>query len=320
MKDPVTAISGITYDRESIERWLFKSRTNTICPVTKQPLPRDSDLTPNHNLRRLIQAWCSIKTLQKLEALAAENERNRVFMVEAGLIKALVSFIVSCYENSETKGVEEALSLFYLVNRTSIGQSTGILTENGEIIIESLIWVLGGDDCFQDNAVQGIVSLLHILLDTCPWGRNGVVLVELGAVFDLIELELRNRPPEKKTTELVLGILYHLCSCADGRAQLLNHTAGIAVVTRRILKVSSMADERAIFIIWLISKYCGTNGVLMEMVRVGTVAKLCMVMQANCGVHLKEKAKEILRTHSDVWKDSPCSEVATLTRFAHSYN
>ncbi|KAK6147307.1 hypothetical protein DH2020_018219 [Rehmannia glutinosa] len=400
MKDPVTAISGITYDRESIERWLFKSRTNTICPVTKQPLPRDSDLTPNHNLRRLIQAWCSvnatngvdriptpkpplskfhvinlirdlyvpdlqIKTLQKLEALAAENERNRVFMVEAGLIKALVSFIVSCYENSETKGVEEALSLFYLVNRTSIGQSTAILTENGEIVIESLVWVLGGDDCFgHDNVVvkshatclmkvliqkanprllerlnpeffriilsnlrpeigisqQGIVSLLHILLDTCPWGRNGVVLVELGAVFDLIELELRNRPPEKKTTELVLGILYHLCSCADGRAQLLNHNSGIAIVTRRILKVSSMADERAIFIIWLISKYCGTNGVLMEMVRVGTVAKLCMVMQANCGVHLKEKAKEILRTHSDVWKDSPCSEVATLTRFAHSYN
>jgi hypothetical protein len=53
MKDPVTAITGITYDRESIEHWLFISK-NTTCPVTKQPLPRDSGLTPNHTLRRLI--------------------------------------------------------------------------------------------------------------------------------------------------------------------------------------------------------------------------------------------------------------------------
>ncbi|KAI3472295.1 hypothetical protein Pfo_030119 [Paulownia fortunei] len=380
MKDPVTAISGITYDRESIEHWLFK-RNNTTCPVTKQPLPRDSDLTPNHTLRRLIQAWCSVnatngidriptpkaplskiyvinlirdlclpdlqtKTLQKMEALAVENDRNRVFMVEAGLAKALISFIISCYDKRQTEGLEEALSLFYLV-RTSLGQSGGPLTENEEII-ESLMWVLGGD-CLFDNVVvkshaayalkvviqkanpsmldrlkpeffksilsilregsisqQGMNSLLHALLEACPWGRNRVVMVESGAVLDLVEVEMRCG--DKKTTELVLGILYHLCSCADGRAQLLNHTAGIAVVTRGILKVSPMADDRALFIIWLISKYSGTNGVLQEMLRVGTVAKLCMVMQANCASHLKEKAKEILRTHSDVWKDSPCIE------------
>ncbi|KAI9107682.1 hypothetical protein K1719_021345 [Acacia pycnantha] len=58
MKDPVTALTGITYDRESIEQWLLKAKEHK-CPVTKQPLPRGSDLTPNHTLRRLIQAWCS---------------------------------------------------------------------------------------------------------------------------------------------------------------------------------------------------------------------------------------------------------------------
>ncbi|GMJ03356.1 plant U-box 23 [Hibiscus trionum] len=57
MKDPVTAATGITYDRESIEHWLLTCK-NTTCPVTQQPLPPDSDLTPNHTLRRLIQAWC----------------------------------------------------------------------------------------------------------------------------------------------------------------------------------------------------------------------------------------------------------------------
>ncbi|KAK4414763.1 E3 ubiquitin-protein ligase PUB24 [Sesamum alatum] len=392
MKDPVTAITGITYDRQSIERWLFETN-NTTCPVSKQPLPRASDLTPNTTLRRLIQGWCTlnaangvdriptpklplgkfhainlirdlyqpdlqIETLIKLEGLAIENDRNRVFLVEAGLAKALTSFIISCYDQRQMNGLEEALSLFYLV-RASLSQSPGPLTENDEIF-DSLVWALGGD-CLPDNVVvkshaayalrvvvqkanpglverlkpeffksisrflraensnisqQGKTSLLHALLDACPWGRNRVTMVESGAVFDLIEVELRS-PDHKKTTELVLGVLCHLCSCPDGRAQLVNHTAGIGAVTRPILKVSLTADDRAVSIIWLIAKYCGTKRVLEEMVRVGTVAKLCMVMQANCAVHLKEKAKEILRTNYDVWNDySPVSEVASsLTRF-----
>ncbi|KAL6521193.1 hypothetical protein OROGR_017762 [Orobanche gracilis] len=379
MKDPVTTLPGITYDRESIEQWLFNSNNRTICPVTMQPLPADTDLTPNHTLRRLIQAWCTvnathgvdpiptpqpplnkchavklisdlrhpdlqtkIKALQKMEALAAESDRNRVLLQDADLTNALISFIVSCYEKRSTKGLEEALSLFNLVQAT-LAQLRGTVTVS-ENIVESLIWVLGAE-CFRDNVVvkphaaclmkvviqranasalerlkpeffgtlfsnlrpdsfisqQGMLSLLHILLETCPWGRNRVIMIESGGVFDLIEvMELRNL--EKKTTELVLEILCHLCSCADGRAQLVNHAAGIHVVSRRILKVSPMADDSAVFIIWLISKYSGTSAVLNEMLRVGTVAKLCMVMQANCAAHLKEKVKEILRSHSDVWK------------------
>lgn len=140
-----------------------------------------------------------------------------------------------------------------------------------------------------------------------------MMMIEAGAVFELIELELNI--PEKKTTELILGILFHLCSCADGRAQLLNHAAGVAVITRRILNVSNTADDRAILIISVISKYSGTNGVQQEMLRVGTVVKLCMVLQADCAVHLKDKAREILRTHFDVWKDSPCIDLPTLTRY-----
>lgn len=59
MKDPVTTITGITYDRHSIEQWLITDRKNS-CPVTQQPLPRDYDfITPNHTLRRLIQSWCT---------------------------------------------------------------------------------------------------------------------------------------------------------------------------------------------------------------------------------------------------------------------
>ncbi|XP_072992924.1 U-box domain-containing protein 21-like [Typha latifolia] len=55
MKDPVTATSGITYDRQSIEAWLDTGRAT--CPVTSHEL-KIEDLTPNHSIRRMIQDWC----------------------------------------------------------------------------------------------------------------------------------------------------------------------------------------------------------------------------------------------------------------------
>ena len=57
MRDPVTLSTGMSYDRESIEKWLSSGR-NT-CPTTNQTLePSNQELIPNHTLRRLIQAWC----------------------------------------------------------------------------------------------------------------------------------------------------------------------------------------------------------------------------------------------------------------------
>ncbi|KAG6385796.1 hypothetical protein SASPL_154677 [Salvia splendens] len=55
MKDPVSLSTGVTYDRESIDRWLDTG--NTTCPVTNQVL-RNSDQIPNHALRKMIQDWC----------------------------------------------------------------------------------------------------------------------------------------------------------------------------------------------------------------------------------------------------------------------
>lgn len=55
MRDPVTAPTGITYDRDIVEGWL--ERGHSTCPVTGLPL-RAEDLIPNHATRRMIQDWC----------------------------------------------------------------------------------------------------------------------------------------------------------------------------------------------------------------------------------------------------------------------
>nr|GMD61721.1 E3 ubiquitin-protein ligase PUB24-like [Ipomoea batatas] len=396
MKDPVTAASGITYDRDSIEKWLSDGRS-TMCPVTKQPLPRGAaELTPNHTLQRLIQSWSAggvrripppnppitkayvvslvralsvpilrLKALQKLDMLAAaaeESERNRKFMAEAGVVKEMLKFVVDCYKDGKTAGLEEALNVLYLM------RSQFVFSSGSDQILDSILWILdrydaggncgdikrhalcvlrtivarGDSDSDSNSAalerlkpdllkklvsilrdekneinLQGINAALHVISAACQWGRNRVALIESDAVFELIEVEINNSR-EKKTTELVLGILSQLCCCADGRAQLLSHAAGIAVVSNAILKVSARADDEALAVLSSISRFSATSRVIGEMLRVGTVAKLCMVLQANCASYLKDKAREILRSHSDIWKDSPCVDemVASFTRCA----
>ncbi|KQJ82572.1 E3 ubiquitin-protein ligase PUB23 [Brachypodium distachyon] len=78
MRDPVTLSSGITYDRDSIERWVFTDGHGE-CPMTKQRLGAgDREPTPNHTLRRLIQGWCAVHAVERFPTPRAPVDAARV--------------------------------------------------------------------------------------------------------------------------------------------------------------------------------------------------------------------------------------------------
>lgn len=141
MRDPVTLATGITYDRCSIERWLFSDGRAT-CPVTQRPLaPPDREATPNHTLRRLIQAWCAahaverfptprppvdscrvaalvdegrhggrqqeLAALWEIKAIVAESDRNKR-CVEATTVA--VDFLVSVVKNHSAAAISTSKS------------------------------------------------------------------------------------------------------------------------------------------------------------------------------------------------------------------
>ncbi|GJN27665.1 hypothetical protein PR202_gb15707 [Eleusine coracana subsp. coracana] len=84
MRDPVTLSSGITYDRDSIERWVFTDGHGD-CPVTKLPLGAADlrDPTPNHTLRRLIQSWCASHAVERFPTPRPPVDADRVAAVIA---------------------------------------------------------------------------------------------------------------------------------------------------------------------------------------------------------------------------------------------
>ncbi|KAK8359251.1 hypothetical protein V6Z11_A04G083700 [Gossypium hirsutum] len=316
MKDPVTVPTGITYDRESIVNWLF-SGNSTACPVTKHVIT-DCELTPNHTLIRLIQSWCmlnachgieriptpkppiskaqitellngaakshlhQIKCLRRLQSIASENATNKRCMESSGAVEFLAS-IVRNYDPTAVDGLlynefepirptDEALNILYNL-QLSEAALKNLMSKNGDIVV-SLTRVMHRGTC---NA---------------------------GAVPVLIELLLDSS--QKRACETILTVLDEVCRCAEGRSELLNHGAGLAVISKKILRVSHVVNQRAVRILLSISKFCVTSNVLQEMLQLGIVAKLCLVLQVECGHKTKGKAKEVLKLHARVWMDSPC--------------
>ncbi|KAK7392697.1 hypothetical protein VNO78_21141 [Psophocarpus tetragonolobus] len=394
MKDPVTVSTGITYDRDSIEKWLFHSKNDT-CPVTKQPLL--PDLTPNHTLRRLIQAWCTVNAshgiqriatpkppvdktiiqkllkdasdspnlqlqcLRTLKSIASESQTNKRSIESSGAVKFLASVITnatnSCLDDDvelelKKTAADEALSLLHTIHLSESGLKTLITQSNQEFInsltkimqrgiyesrayavflIKSLTEVADPvqlinlkTDTFTELvqvlkdqiSVKASKATLQSLIQICPWGRNRVKAVEAGAVPVVVELLLDCK--ERKPCEMMLVLLEMLCQSADGRAGLLAHAAGLAIVAKKILRVSTMANDRAAKILLAVCRFSATPAVVQEMVQLGVVAKLCLMLQVDSGSKAKEKAKEILKLHARAWKNSPCIPHNLLASFPNT--
>lgn len=384
MKDPVILSTGITYDRMSIEKWIFLRKNNT-CPITKQVLS-DTELTPNHTLRRLIQAWCTlnasygiqriptprppvtisqiskliqdsktpklqVRCLKRLKSIASENETNKRFMEAAGAPNFLASIIMNVKRSSDdqvleefeliTKPEDEALSILYQLQlsetslKSFIGENTEFIksmirfmkSDNYEsrtysiLLLKSIFSVVDQVEMmtFRGELFQEIVHVLkdeispkaskaafQILINLCPVGRNRIKASEAGAVQVIVDF-LLSHPSDRRICEMALTVLDLLCQCAEGRSELLKHGAGLAVVSKRILRVSRFASDRGVRIIHSIAKFSGSSSsVLQEMLQLGVVSKLCLVLQVDCGSKAKEKATEILKMHSRAWKNSPC--------------
>ncbi|KAG6436433.1 hypothetical protein SASPL_101332 [Salvia splendens] len=396
MRDPVATVTGITYDRESIDQWLSTAENSSssssaaVCPVTKLPLSKSAGLTPNHMLRRLIQTWCianaksgidriptpksplhrsavlkliravgsrrsgaeNLEALRKLDELASDvDDENQQCLAEAGAAKSMISYVMRRFDDGNLAGVDLALRILRLV-WSPTAENKQIVEEKPDLF-QSILWILNSK--FEDSTKTDALTLLKnaveisnssileklkpdffkemvrilrlkstaaaakreilkILIGSCPAGRNKAKIVEAGAVFEAIEMEMGGK--EKKTTELIFSLLAQVCTCAEGRQEFLKHAGGVGMVAKRLMRVSAATDDRGMCIYESIARYSGTRAVVGEMLTVGGVTKLCMMMQADCDVYLKKKAREILKLHSKVWSNSPCIQLYLFTRYS----
>lgn len=161
-------------------------------------------------------------------------------------------------------------------------------------------------------------NAMKLLVEICPWGRNKIKAVEAKAVSTVINF--LHQSSEKRIIELSLTVLDQLCGCAEGRAELLNHEEGLAVVGRKLFRVSHAASNKAVRVLSSVSKHSANPVVLQEMLDVGVVEKMLLVLQSDCGVKMKERCREMLRVHARAWRTSPCIPPQLLAYYASSPN
>ncbi|XP_017702459.2 E3 ubiquitin-protein ligase PUB23-like [Phoenix dactylifera] len=241
------------------------------------------------------------------------NEASTAVVEAMSVLRLLEPSPETLQQVSEHKNGELITSLSLLLHRGSYRSRN-----HAALLLRSIFKVVGHGykTSLPPSLFEGVVeilkdhnssrattmALLSILIEVLPHGRNRVKVVEAGAVAVIVELLVEERE-DKRKCENMLYLLELVCGRAEGRAALMAHPAGVAAVVGKVLKVSSMAIEKAVKVLGLFRRHCG---VVEEMMEVGGVGKLFMVVQVEGNRKSKEMAKEILGMHLKEWSKLPC--------------
>ncbi|CAN6486348.1 unnamed protein product [Victoria cruziana] len=182
-------------------------------------------------------------------------------------------------------------------------------------IFKALLELLSDEICNEATS-----SALDILLDSLPVSRlNRIKAIEAGAVCILIEL----LPDSGRgRCEKMMASLKLLCETAEGRSAFVDHAMAVAVVTKKIMRVSELTTRLGVKILWLISGCYPTERFLEQMVEYGALSKLCALLQINGGPgasSTKERAMKMLKLHRNTWKRHPCFPVQLRDLFREKH-
>ncbi|KAJ4973188.1 hypothetical protein NE237_006362 [Protea cynaroides] len=117
---------------------------------------------------------------------------------------------------------------------------------------------------------------------------------DMGLVELLLEMLVDS---EKSMCEKALGVLDGILFSQEAREKAYDYALTIPVIAKKILRVSDMATEFSVSIIWKLCKNekRDDGGVLVEALQVGIFQKLLLLLQVGCGVRTKEKVTELLK-------------------------
>ncbi|KAJ7943626.1 RING-type E3 ubiquitin transferase [Quillaja saponaria] len=158
MTDPVTILSGHTYDRSSIMKW-FKGG-NFNCPNTGQKLS-NTECVSNLVLRTLIQWYCSESGISSADRGCRNRDVTRTVhlgsLAAKEAMKMLASFLAYRLETGSREERNEVAYEVRLLSKTNIYYRS-CLVEAG--CIQHLLKLLSSkDSSTQENSIASLLNL-----------------------------------------------------------------------------------------------------------------------------------------------------------------
>ncbi|CAN7009724.1 U-box domain-containing protein 21 [Brassica rapa] len=151
---------------------------------------------------------------------------------------------------------------------------------------EGLIKIIG-------DSVSTKASLMAIYRAVSCDDKIAAKFVKLGLVALIAEMIMNNA--EKSVCERCLVVLNVICDNEQGREDVLRNALIVPLLVKKILRVSDLATQCSVSILWKLWRKSGEDHVLLEALQVGAFEKLLVVLQVGCEEKTKERASELLR-------------------------
>ena len=119
-------------------------------------------------------------------------------------------------------------------------------------------------------------------------------------------VELLANADDRHDAERILLLLKRLCKRPEGRLAFAEHDLSVAAVAKTMLRVSELATQLAVEVLWLVSVVAPSEKVLEDMVLTGAVAKLLGLLHVESPPATKQKTVRMVRINGVFWRQYPC--------------
>ncbi|KAL0540367.1 hypothetical protein IC582_024604 [Cucumis melo] len=173
--------------------------------------------------------------------------------------------------------------------------------------LEGLIKLIKDPICSSSKKASLFVTY-HVIASTSSssnQGRFTKALLQMGLVSLLLETLV---DAERSVCERALGAFDGICETKQGREEAYAHALTMPVIVKKILRVSDLATELSVSIVWKLVKNESKEekedgGIKVEALQVGAFQKLLLLLQVGCSEWTKEKATELLKLLNNLHRD-----------------
>ncbi|MFS8009667.1 putative armadillo-like helical protein [Helianthus anomalus] len=157
--------------------------------------------------------------------------------------------------------------------------------------------------------------IYHILSTQIGHNKLSPRFLELGVVELSLEALVE---ADKGLSEMALGVLDRISDSKEGREKVQKHALSVPLLVKKILRVSSLATDFCVSMLWKFSKN-GDGNALVEALHVGAFQKLLLMLQVNCGEETKVKATEMLKMMNQYKNKLECFDSGHYKYLRKSY-
>lgn len=303
----------------------------TTTTTTESALSRDHLLAALTDLES--RGENRFDSLKKIVRFAQDSEDNRDFLARReGLVPLLVGFldnvdggverslefleqVVSALDlvlskTENRKGLKSSIlkssmdSVLLVLQRgscesriasTRVLKSIAIDTESKLLIAEKegmLSELLSLITPEKDQSL--IENVLSCLVAISTPKRNKARLVHLGAVKVFSNL-LSASSTGVSVAEMVLKLLETVSSTKEGRTEICEEPSCVAAIVNRVLKVSSVATEHAVTILWSVCYLFRDQKAQEAVTKANGLTKILLLMQSNCTPQVRQMSVDLLK-------------------------